>query len=205
MLIFILFLPCVHSNLPNRKFHSTETALLRIYNDLLLASDRRQVTALVLLDLFSAFDTINHQILLDRLASFYRFSGLALSLLRSYLSDRTHHVVVQSSSSPAFHITTGVPQGSVLGPLLFSLYTSPISHILENTNISFHLYADDTQLYISFSSSDSSSALASLSHALDSVYSWLTLNRLSVNPNKTEYLLIGTQQQRSKITDSSLS
>ena len=188
-----------------RKFHSTETALLRIYNDLLRASDRRQVTALVLLDLSSAFDTIDHQILLDRLASFYGFSGLALSLLRSYLSDRTHHVVVQSSSSPAFHITTGVPQGSVLGPLLFSLYTSPISHILENTNISFHLYADDTQLYISFSSSDSSSALASLSHALDSVYSWLTLNRLSVNPNKTEYLLIGTQQQRSKITDASLS
>src|SRR5437867_11406295 len=109
------------------------------------------------------------------------FSGLALSLLRSYLYDRTHHVVVQSFFSPAFHITTGVPQGSVLGLLLFSLYTSPISYILENTNISFHLYADDTQLYISFSSSDSSSALASLSHALDSVYSWLTLNRLSVN------------------------
>src|SRR6059036_3485655 len=70
-----------------RKFHSTETALLRIYNDLLLASDRRKVTALVLLDLSSAFDTIDHQILLDRLASFYGFSGLALSLLRSYLSD----------------------------------------------------------------------------------------------------------------------
>src|SRR5206468_6898439 len=72
----------------------------------------------------------------DLLAFFYGFSGLALSLLRSYLSDRTHHVVVQSSSSPAFHIATGIPQGSVLGPLLFSLYTSPISHILENTNIS---------------------------------------------------------------------
>src|SRR2546425_6754020 len=188
-----------------RKFHSTETALLRIYNDLLRASDRRQVTALVLLDLSSAFDTIDHQILLDRLASFYGFSGLALSLLRSYLSDRTHDVVVQSTSSSAFHITTGVPQGSVLGPPLFSLYTSPISHILENTNISFHLYADDTQLYIFFSGSDSSSALASLSHALDSVYSWLTLNRLSVNPNKTEYLLIGTQQQHSKIVDFLLS
>src|SRR5207245_8806715 len=105
-----------------RKFHSTETALLRIYNDLLRASDRRQVTALVLLDLSSAFDTIDHLILLDRLASFYGFSGLALSLLRSYLSDRTHHVVVQSSSSPAFHITTGVPQGLSL-VLSFSLST----------------------------------------------------------------------------------
>src|SRR3989442_119667 len=95
-----------------RKFHSTETALLRIYNDLLCASDRRQVTALVLLDLSSAFDTIDHQILLDRLASFYGFSGLALSLLRSYLSDRTHHVVVQSSSSLSFHGTALVPVSS---------------------------------------------------------------------------------------------
>src|SRR5207247_3041457 len=86
-----------------RKFHSTETALLRIYNDLLRASDRRQVTALVLLTLSYAFDTIDHQILLDRLASFYGFSGSALSL-RSYLSDRTRHVGVQSSSSPPLYI-----------------------------------------------------------------------------------------------------
>src|SRR2546425_9713506 len=89
-----------------RKFHSTETALLGIYNDLLRASDRRQVTALVLIDLFSAFDTIDHQILLDRLASFYGFSGLVLSLLRSALSDRTHHAFLQSSCSPAFEIAT---------------------------------------------------------------------------------------------------
>src|SRR3989442_9104296 len=87
--------------------------------------------------------------------SFYGFSGSALSLLRSYLSDRTHRVVVQSSSSPPLHITTGVPQGSILDSLLFSLYTSPISHILVNTNISFHLYSDDAQLYISFSIFDS--------------------------------------------------
>src|SRR3989442_7236666 len=201
MLIFILFLPCVHSNLPTANF-----ILLRLpyFESITTCCVHLIVVKSLLLSVLisSAFDTIDHQILLDRLASFYSFSGLALSLLRSYLSDRTHHVVVQSSSSPAFHITTGVPQGSVLGPLLFSLYTSPISHILENTNISFHLYADDTQLCISFSSSDSSSALASLSHALDSVYSWLTLNRLSVNPNKTEYLLIRTQQQRSKILSS---
>src|SRR5206468_3126537 len=73
------------------------------------------------------------------------------------------------------------------------------------TNISVHLHADDTKVYISSSSSDSSIALAYLSHALDSVYTWLTLNRRSINPNKTEFLLIGTQQQCSKITNSSLS
>jgi len=87
----------------------------------------------------------------------------------------------------------------------FSLYTSPISSIFASTPVSFHLYADDTQLYISFSSSESSNSLASLSSTLDTVYSWLTLNRLSVNPDKTEYLLFGTYQQRSKVIDSSVS
>ena len=86
------------------------------------------------LDLSSAFDAIDHQILLDRLASFYGFSGLALSLLRSYLSYRTHHVVVQSSSSPAFHITTGVPHGSVLGPLLFSSHYCVVETFITRVN-----------------------------------------------------------------------
>ena len=188
-----------------RKFHSTETALLRIYNDLLLASNRKEITALVLLDLSAAFDTIDHQILLTRLRTFFGFSGTALSLIESYLCNRFQHVTIDNQSSAPLPITTGVPQGSVLGPLLFSLYTSPISNIFTNSKVKFHLYADDTQLYISFSSSDSVGSLATLTSTLDSVYSWLTLNRLSLNPDKTEYILIGTPQQRSKVIHTSLS
>ncbi|MDW0252368.1 MAG: reverse transcriptase family protein, partial [Nitrososphaeraceae archaeon] len=146
-----------------RKFHSTETALIRIYNDLLLASDQQKVSALVLLDLSAAFDTIDHSILLNRLNSMFGISGTALSLLSSYLSNRTQHVTIDSQSSDPIPVTTGVPQGSVLGPLLFSLYTSPISFIFSNIPVSFHLYADDTQLYISFSSCDSSASLSILS------------------------------------------
>ena len=99
---------------------------------------------------------------------------------------------------------TGVSQGSLLGPLLFCLYTTPLSHMLSATALSYHFYADDTQLYISFNSPDSATSLATLSLALDSVHAWLTANRLSVNPSKTEFLIIGTPQQRSKLTATSL-
>ena len=188
-----------------RKFHSTETALLRIQNDLLLASNQQKVSALVLLDLSAAFDTIDHQILLTRLSSTFGFSDTALSLITSYLTDRSQYITIGEHRSKSAPLTTGVPQGSVLGPILFTLYTTPIGNILSNCSVSFHLYADDTQLYISFSSSESTTNLSILSTTLDSIHSWLSLNRLTVNPAKTEFLLIGTKQQRSKITNSSIS
>ncbi len=89
-----------------------------------------------------------------------------------------------------------------VGPCFFYLYTTPLSYVLDDASIKFHFYADDTQLYISFSSSDSEQNLGQLSSVLDQVYSWFCANRLSVNPSKTEYLLIGTPQQRRKITTS---
>ena len=102
-----------------RQFHSTETALLRIQNDLLLAINKQKVSALVLLDLSAAFDTIDHKILLSRLSSFYGLSSTALNLIASYLLNRTQSVSIQSHSTPPSSIFTGIPQGSVLGPLLF--------------------------------------------------------------------------------------
>jgi Reverse transcriptase (RNA-dependent DNA polymerase) len=188
-----------------RKHHSTETALLSISNDLLTACNEQKVTALILLDLSAAFDTIDHAILISRLSTTFGVSGNALSLLSSYLQDRTQCVSIGSQSSASLTISAGVPQGSVLGPLLFCLYTTPITSVLGNTPVSSHFYADDSQLYISFSSSDSTTALAHLSTALDSTYDWLTSNRLSVNPAKTEYLLIGTVQQRRKVLSTSIS
>ena len=134
-----------------------------------------------------------------------KFSGTALSLLSSYLSNRSQYVLIGNHSSSPSPLLTGVSPASVLGPLLFCLYTSPLSHIFSNSPVSYHLYADDTQLYISFSSSDSAYNLTVLSSILDSVYSWFTLNRLSVNPSKTEFLLVGTPQQISKLTATSVS
>jgi hypothetical protein len=184
--------------------YSTETALNRIQNDLLLAMNRRQVSALVLLDLSAAFDTIDHDILLSRLQSSFGLSDTAFQLLSSYLCNRSQSVQIDQSSSDKLPLLRGVPQGSVLGPLLFTLYTTPLSHLLTASSIHFHLYADDTQLYVSFTSPDSSESLAKLSATLDQVFRWFCSNRLSVNPSKTEYLLIGTPQQRCKVTDSSV-
>ena len=199
---FSLLSPCQSAY---RKFHSTETALLHISNDLLTACNEQKVTALILLDLSAAFDTIDHQLLLSRLSTSFGITGTVHSLLSSYLLNRTQSVLIGSDSSTSQTLVTGVPQGSVLSPLLFCLYTTPLSSTLSNTPVSSHFYADDSQLYISFTSTDSSNSLATLSSALDSTYDWLTSNRLSINPSKTEYLLVGTPQQRSKVLSSSIS
>jgi len=167
--------------------------------------DKQRVSALVLLDLSAAFDTIiDHGILLSRLNICFGISNSAHSLLSSYLSHRSQAVVIDQTFSPTLPLTRGVPQGSVLGPLLFTLYTTPLSHLLTDSTLQFHFYADDTQIYISFSGTESHLALAKLTATLDQVHSWFCANRLVVNPSKTEYLLIGTKQQRLKITNSSI-
>ena len=188
-----------------RKFHSVETALIRIQNDLLLSLERKQISALVLLDMSAAFDTVNYNILVDRLSLNFGIQSSALSFLRSYLSGRSQSVLIDSTFSDSCPITTGVPQGSVLGPLLFSLYTTPLSYLLDSSSLSYHFYADDTQLYISFKACDAASALGVLSGTLDELHKWLSRNFLSLNPAKTEFLLIGSSQQRSKLTLSSFS
>src|SRR6266536_2277446 len=182
-----------------RRFHSTETALLRIHNDLLHAMDSKKFTALVLLDLSAAFDTIDHSILLHRLNTWFGISSTALNFISSYLSNRTQTVLINSFSSPTASVPIGVPQGSVLGPLLFTLHTTPLFRLLHQQSLPFHLYADDTQIYLSFSAPDSTTALNNISLSLTTVHSWFTANMLSINPSKTEFLLIGTPQQRKRV------
>ena len=127
-----------------RKHHSTESALLNILN-----MAKGSVTALTLLDLSAAFETIDHTVLLDRLNVYYRISELALGWFNSYLSGRTHSVKVGTTLSHPAALWYGFPQGSVLGPILFSLYTNPISSISHShSSINYHFYTDDTQLYI---------------------------------------------------------
>ncbi|KAI2667356.1 putative RNA-directed DNA polymerase from transposon BS [Labeo rohita] len=173
-----------------RPHHSTETALVKITNDLLLSSDQDCISLLVLLDLSAAFDTIDHDILIDRLQNYAGIQGQALKWFRSYLSDRYHFVYLNGESSQLSPVKYGVPQRSVLGPLLFSVYLLPLGNIIRKHGISFHCYADDTQLYIS-TRPDDTSELSKLTECVKNVKDWMTNNFLLLNSNKTEILLIG--------------
>ena len=114
-----------------RANHSTETALAKVTNDLLIASDQGFVSVLVLLDLSAAFDTIDHQILLQRLEQLISIKGTALNWFKSYFSDRFQFVLINDESSVRTKVNHGVPQGSVLSPILFSLYMLSLGNIIR--------------------------------------------------------------------------
>ena len=181
-----------------RKFHSTETALLKMHNDILSSMDDSRVTALTLLHLSAAFDTIDHNLLLRRLGNWLGVSRKALDWFKSYFTGRSQRIKLGICLSCKSDLSFGVPQGSVLGSLLFTPYTTPLSSLVSGHAIPHHLYADDSQLYVSFSSGDSAAALNGLQSCLGSVQSWMSPNKLKLKPDKTEFLLIGNERQRSK-------
>ena len=159
--------------------HSTETALLSIKNDIHLSLSRGEATALVLLDLSAAFDTIDHSTLLDCLLDWLGVSGLALKWFSSYLTERYQCVKIGSTLSKLQKLLFGVPQGSVLGPLLFSLYTSPLSTLIgRHEGVNFHFYADDTQLYVHLSHRNASAAFDKLNRCLQDVKEWMSVSKL---------------------------
>ena len=185
-------------------FHSTESVLLSLYDCIIRAISKQQVTCLCLLDLSAAFDTIDHSILIHRLSSWFGIENTALSWFQSYLSSRSFTAACGNTKSNSNLVTCGVPQGSVLGPLLFSLYTTPLSSILSATCVSHHLYADDTQLYISFLPSQFLSSIQHLQSAISQVSVWMSANLLSLNPTKTEFLIFGNPYQLSKLNNPTL-
>ena len=134
-----------------RKNYSIETALLRVKNDILLNMNKQHVTLLVLLDLSEAFDTVDHNVLLSLHHSKFGISGTALEWFRSYLNGRSQHVMVQGNLSQSLNLDFGEPQASCLRPLLFMFYASKLLDVIKVHLPTVHCYADDTQLYVSFS------------------------------------------------------
>ena len=180
-----------------REFHSTETALLRVQNDLLLSVDDSGGVILVLLDLSAAFDTIDHDKLLNLLSDRFGIRGSALEWIRSYLTNRKQSVLIHGERSEELELIYGVPQGSVLGPILFTLYTTPLGDICRKHKLTFHLYADDTQLYIAFKPSESISkeeAKSRIEACVSDIRAWMAINMLKLNDDKTELLVITSQE-----------
>uniref|UniRef100_A0A8C6LXF7 Reverse transcriptase domain-containing protein n=1 Tax=Nothobranchius furzeri TaxID=105023 RepID=A0A8C6LXF7_NOTFU len=166
-----------------RQQHSTENAHVRVFNDIFLALDSGFHVVLVLLDLSTAFDTIDHDILITRLHTWAGISCSALDWFRSYFRNRSARVMLDGCSSESQPLRWGVPQGSILGMLLFNLYILPLGAIFRKHAVSYHLYADNCQIYFSFKPTQSTKVL---SDCILEVKLWLADNFLHLNDSKTE-------------------
>ena len=177
--------------------NSTETALLiKVQNDILRTVDDNKSVILLLLDLYPAFDTVDHLILLSRLSHRFGIRGNALAWFDSYLKSRKQFVQIEDCYSSQRCLAHGVPQGSVLGPLLYLLYTSPIADIINLHSLQYHLYPDDSQLYISFKTdcfADLAQAKSSVELCVKDIDWWMTNNMLKLNQEKTELIVISSK------------
>lgn len=176
-----------------RPHHSTTTALLHISDYLLKATDDSQVTCLILLDFSKAFDTLDPNILYNKLL-YYGFEAGAASFIYNYLCDRSQKVTVDSEESTTLPVYYGVPQGSILGPLLFSIYISDFHQSLNMCNI--HHYADDSQVYLSFPIQDVVYANELLNKELSSLSCISVAHRLKLNPSKSQVIVFGPKKSR---------
>ena len=172
-----------------RAGHSFETALLRVYNDIVTTVGKGNGSFLVLLDLSAAFDTIDHDNLFYILKTYVGIGGSALRLILSYFSDRIQRVQIDGILSDFASLLCGVPQGSVQGPLKLCSYLLPLGEILRHHNIGYHIYADDTQLYISSKCKDPLESLTELNMCISDIREWMIKIKLKINDSKTEFLI----------------
>ena len=190
-----------------RRYHSTETALLKVRNEILMNMNSQRVTLLVLLDLSAAFDTVDHRILLKRLTSCFGVRGKVLEWFSSYLSGRSQRILFDGIKSKSFDMIFGVPQGSCLGPLLFVMYISKLLEIVQTHLPDAHCFADDTQLYLSFNPNnpdDQVDAVYAMERCISDLRKWMYQDKLKINDDKTEFIIIGSRQQLLKINPCSI-
>ena len=182
----------------NKKWHSTETSLIHTTDMILNAIDQKKTTAMVLLDMSKAFDSISHKILLYKLQDMGA-SKSTIDWFRSYLSNRTQVVRISTKISDPLPLASGVPQGSILGPMLFGIYvndlpSTPRKCLTES-------YVDDTKLYMSFRPQDCGDTISAMNEDLVSIRNWCFDNGLLLNPDKTKLIIYGSRQMTAKIPE----
>ena len=181
-----------------RPGHSTETALQKVVNDLFhsLSLNKGNISVLALLDFSSAFDTIDHTIIVHRLHTDFGFTDTVLQWFSSYLTDRTHYVSLSNHCSAFAPVHSGVPQGSVLGTMLFTMYIKPLSAIIDSHSIIHHSFADDLQLQISAHPARISEPLHSMQSCMSDIKAWATANMPKRNDDKTELMLVTSKRTK---------
>ena len=183
-----------------RPNHATIHPIIHLLNACAQSANKqpKEYTATISCDLSKAFDIISHEILTRKL-EYYGLRGLVKDWLVNYLTDRVQYVEVEHCISSTCSIDCGVPQGSILGPLLYLIY---VNDIAESTNAKILSFADDTSLYVSDCNVDNLFRKANI--AANNLFDWFCSNRLSLNPNKTKYIVLRTPHQRCDITNHSI-
>jgi hypothetical protein len=174
-----------------RKNHSTSLALIDLYDKISDAIDRKETSVGIFLDLSKAFDTVNHEILFDKLEH-YGIRGLPLQWIKSYFTNRTQFVQFNEHRSSPSAVCCGVPQGSILGPLFFLLYINDICNVSQL--VETILFADDTNIF--FSHKDPQYVIDSLNNELEKLSDWFQANKLSLNTEKTKFMVFKPRQKK---------
>ena len=175
-----------------KKFHSCETAVMKIVNDTQSEILKKNCVVLLMLDLSAAFDTIDQCLLIEILKKTYGLDGRVILWIESYLKERTFGVIINGSESKKHKLLHGVPQGSILGPLFFIMYVSGLSTVAENCGMQIHIYADDTNLYLGFAPGSSFSVAGqSIARCLREVELFMLKFFLKLNVSKTQLLICG--------------
>ena len=177
-----------------RKGHSTSLALVDLFDKISSAIDRKEHSVGIFLDLSKAFDTVDHNILLDKL-NYYGIRGLALDLIKSYLSDSMQYVQYNQTNSIKRNISCGVPQGSILGPLLFLLYINDLANVSKLLTVI--LFADDSNIF--YSHNDPTILTRVLKEETEKLSEWFKANKLSLNLDKRKYMLFKPKQKKARL------
>ena len=183
-----------------REFHSCQTALTKLTDAWLHAMDEGNLIGITFLDFSKAFDLVSHDILIEKLKN-YNFDELSIKWFHSYLYNRTQCVKIGTTSSDVLSVTAGVPQGSILGPLLFLLYINDLPLHVSHANID--MFADDATLHIY--ENNIFSIETALNSDLENIEKWCLENQMALNIDKTQCMLMGTKQRKSKLNNPNLS